>query len=271
MQTQPTPATPMHANSDNRTDPAASESKIPIHAMEIDDTLPLPDPRMSRFMPWYFTKQHPPLDDTIDGIMSGVSFGESSVAYYGMGDIPINLSTESVAGSPTSTSRFQRIRRGLLRSFSFSKSRTIDDSDDDGSLSDFKDWTPPDSAYGAAFPICGWVPKHTRRAIEITIIALFVFAIVYFVVTTSIRVTNDRASSSSSSSSSSQNSESSGSSNKLADDNFYVDNYDNDYTYTDDVKQDDYFREMDDAINAGDDDAADDEDAGENGNGRQFL
>ena len=258
----------MHSDRDNQTEPVASESKNPIHVMEIDDSLPLPDPRMSRFMPW-FTRQHPP-DDTIDGIMSGVSFGESSVAYYGMGDVHVNLSTQSVAGSHPSTPRFQRLRQGLLRSFSFGKSRTQDDSDDadDESLADFKDWTPPDSAYGAAFPICGWVPKHTRRAIEITIIALFVFALVYFVVTTSIRITNDQASSSNSSTTSSSNSESSGSNNKLADDDYYIDN-ESDYKYSDDAKEDDYFREMDDFINA--DGSADDEDANENGNGRQFL
>jgi hypothetical protein len=206
--------------------------------------------------------------DIIDGIFvnHGVSFGESSVDYYGMGDVlSPNESTESVAGSRASTlSRFQRMRKGL-RSFSFAKSpQTLkDDSSDDGSLSDFKDWTPPDSAYGAAFPICGWVPKHSRRALEITIIGLFVFGLVYFVVTTSMRISSDQSSSTSS------NGESS--SNKLADDDHYID-YDSEYKYTDDDMEDDYFKEMDDAINAGDDGVNTDDAVGDDdGNERRFL
>lgn len=232
--------------------------------MEIGNTIP--DTHVSRFPRAPFSTKHAHTD-TIDGIFlhHGVSFGESSADYFGMGDTVLpNGSTESVAGSRASTlSRFQRIRKAM-RSFSFAKSPQSvgDDSSDDGSLSDFKDWTPPDSAYGAAFPVCGWVPKHTRRAIEITIIGLFVFALVYFVVTTSIRISNDQSSSTAS------NNESS--SNKLSDDDHYID-YDNDYKYMDDDEGDDYFKEMDDAINAGDDGVYADDAVNNDGNVRRFL
>jgi hypothetical protein len=53
------------------------------------------------------------------------------------------------------------------------------------------DWTPYDSAYGAACPVCGCLPKNVRRAIEMTLIAVVSLALIYFVVTTSIRLSND--------------------------------------------------------------------------------
>lgn len=53
----------------------------------------------------------------------------------------------------------------------------------------FREWTPADSSYGAAIPVAGWIPKHIRRAIEATMIALTLMGLVYLVVTTSIKVT----------------------------------------------------------------------------------
>eukprot|EP00521_Asterionellopsis_glacialis_P009110 CAMPEP_0195286088 /NCGR_PEP_ID=MMETSP0707-20130614/3677_1 /TAXON_ID=33640 /ORGANISM="Asterionellopsis glacialis, Strain CCMP134" /LENGTH=431 /DNA_ID=CAMNT_0040345681 /DNA_START=113 /DNA_END=1408 /DNA_ORIENTATION=- len=78
-----------------------------------------------------------------------------------------------------------------------------------GSMSDFQDWTPQDSAYGAACPVCGWIPKNIRQLIEYTLLTLIIFSIVYLIVTTSIRI------SSSSSSSSSNNA-------NLVDDDYFV-------------------------------------------------
>ena len=54
------------------------------------------------------------------------------------------------------------------------------------------EWTPPDSSYGAAIPVGGWIPKPIRRTIEGTLIALGTLMLVYMVVTTSMRVTNER-------------------------------------------------------------------------------
>ena len=53
------------------------------------------------------------------------------------------------------------------------------------------DWTPPDSAYGAACPVCGCLPKNVRRAIEMTLIGAVSLGLIYLVVTTSIRLSND--------------------------------------------------------------------------------
>jgi hypothetical protein len=66
---------------------------------------------------------------------------------------------------------------------------------DDDSLADFDEteWTPQDSAYGAAIPVCGWVPKRLRQGIEATVIAITVFALVYLVVTTSISISESKS------------------------------------------------------------------------------
>jgi len=65
---------------------------------------------------------------------------------------------------------------------------------DNDSLASFDEaeWTPPDSSYGAAIPVGGWIPKPIRRTIEGTLIALGTLMLVYMVVTTSMRVTNER-------------------------------------------------------------------------------
>ncbi|CAB9520872.1 expressed unknown protein [Seminavis robusta] len=61
---------------------------------------------------------------------------------------------------------------------------------DEDSLADFDEgeWTPQDSSYGAAIPVCGWVPKRLRQFIEATLISFAVFVLVYIVVTTSISI-----------------------------------------------------------------------------------
>jgi hypothetical protein len=65
---------------------------------------------------------------------------------------------------------------------------------DNDELADFdeSEWTPPDSSYGAAIPVGGWIPKPIRRMIEWTLIALVAAGVVYVIVTTSIHLTDDR-------------------------------------------------------------------------------
>jgi hypothetical protein len=67
-------------------------------------------------------------------------------------------------------------------------------SNDDESVSDFdeSEWTPQDSAYGAACPVCGFIPKHVRRLIEFSLLAGMILGFVYLLVTTSIQINNDR-------------------------------------------------------------------------------
>lgn len=76
------------------------------------------------------------------------------------------------------------------------------------------EWTPHDSAYGAACPVCGCLPKHIRRGIEVTLIGMLIFLLVYLVVTTSIRINNEHASSSTGSNSRGN----------LRDDDYFVEN-----------------------------------------------
>jgi hypothetical protein len=52
---------------------------------------------------------------------------------------------------------------------------------------DESEWTPPDSSYGAAIPVAGWIPKSIRRTIECTLIAVVLGCVVFFVVETSVR------------------------------------------------------------------------------------
>ena len=277
-----------HENTTHHTNiegPAAEEKqKTAMHAMEMEDALPIPDARMNRLprMPW---SRHP-FDTNADGIMDGLSFGDSSVEglYYGdvMSSFPLeddsirpNYSNDSSAG----VSRFQRFRKSIGASLrlSFSTPSKQDSDEDDESLGDFQDWTPPDSAYGAAFPVCGWVPKHYRRGIEATLIALFVFVLVYFVVTTSIRLSLDQGS---------EASGNSGSKNKFSDDDYYIDYYNdskntnddevNEAAHDDEVAADDDAVEDGDAVDGeeeGDTDEGQDgqEDGDEDGDGRLFL
>jgi hypothetical protein len=56
---------------------------------------------------------------------------------------------------------------------------------------DESEWTPPDSSYGAAIPVAGWIPKAIRRTIEWTLIALGVAGLAYVIVTTSIRISDE--------------------------------------------------------------------------------
>jgi hypothetical protein len=64
------------------------------------------------------------------------------------------------------------------------KSNTAD------SIADFdeSEWTPPDSSYGAACPVCGFIPKRVRQMVEMTLIAAMVFFLIYLVVTTSMKI-----------------------------------------------------------------------------------
>ena len=61
-------------------------------------------------------------------------------------------------------------------------------------LESFKsnEWTPPDSSYGAACPVCGCVPKRVRRMIEISLLAAMAIGFIYLLVSTSIYVSNER-------------------------------------------------------------------------------
>jgi len=60
---------------------------------------------------------------------------------------------------------------------------------------DDTDWTPQDSAYGAAFPFCGFIPKRIREAIERILIALAVLTILYWLVTIAMKLTSGLSSS----------------------------------------------------------------------------
>lgn len=84
-------------------------------------------------------------------------------------------------------SLYQKTKRALNGSSAHLRARG-----DDDTLADFDDseWTPQDSSYGAACPVCGCIPKNVRRLIESSLIAGMVVAFVWMLVATSIHVTN---------------------------------------------------------------------------------
>ncbi|VEU34092.1 unnamed protein product [Pseudo-nitzschia multistriata] len=58
------------------------------------------------------------------------------------------------------------------------------------SIADFdeSEWTPPDSSYGAACPVCGFISKRVRQMIEMTLITAMIFFLIYLLVTTSMKI-----------------------------------------------------------------------------------
>ena len=60
----------------------------------------------------------------------------------------------------------------------------------------FEDWTPQDSSYGAAVPVCGWIPKRIRKLIEIIFFLLLTALIIFLVVKIGIILTSEHKSSS---------------------------------------------------------------------------
>jgi hypothetical protein len=123
-------------------------------------------------------------------VPSGLDGDEEVPQYYG----GLMKSDEKSRPNPPDERRrsFGGLRRIPFRLPRGTNARSREDDDDDESISDFSksEWTPPDSAYGAACPVCGWIPKHVRRMIEFSLICLMVLAFLYMVVTLSSHISN---------------------------------------------------------------------------------
>jgi hypothetical protein len=76
-------------------------------------------------------------------------------------------------------------------------------SDYSAPFDDAVEWTPADSAYGAALPLFGWIPKSIRKIIEATFIFAMVFIFVVVVIFVSLKMNNEKNGSSSTGSGSS--------------------------------------------------------------------
>jgi len=121
-----------------------------------------------------------------------------------------------------------------------------------------EEWTPQDSAYGAACPVCGCLPKHIRRGIELTLIGMLIFLLVYMVVTTSIRVNADHASAKTGSQASQS----------LRDDDYFVETGSGGSSSATVAATDDTENAVDDLYDSAEDAAADDDNDGQ---GRMLL
>lgn len=81
------------------------------------------------------------------------------------------------------------------RFFGKKSKKSVDSrSSDADTISNFSssEWTPADSAYGAACPVCGCIPKHFRRIVEFSLIAGMFIGFIYILVKTSVNLTNER-------------------------------------------------------------------------------
>ena len=91
-------------------------------------------------------------------------------------------------------------------------------------FNDAEEWTPTDSAYGAAMPVFGWIPKPIRKIIEATFIFLLVLAFVVVVISASIKLQGEKKSGGGGSSSGSSGNESYGNDDAVAAYNEYEEN-----------------------------------------------
>lgn len=97
--------------------------------------------------------------------------------------LPIDEGTTAKSGRLPRQNTFTRIASWMTS--------TSSQHGDEESVLDFheSEWTPPDSSYGAAFPLFGWIPKKTRQYIEFAIILFLIFCLVYLVVILAIMIT----------------------------------------------------------------------------------
>lgn len=126
------------------------------------------------------------------------------------------------------------------------------------SIADFDDseWTPADSSYGAACPVCGCIPKRVRQMIEMTLITAFLFFLIYLVVNTSMKIADAHRGGDGSTGSAADSyfnrgsynrtgTSSSSSTNVITDDDVYVEKY----SYNDDGENIDDASAVDDKYN----------------------
>jgi hypothetical protein len=128
-----------------------------------------------------------------DGLGTGLSFGEHNANAVYHGSVLEVDGGIFKAGNTTlrNNKKLQGSSVKVVPSLSQLTTTQQQRSDED-SLDDFDEaeWTPHDSSYGAAFPLCGCIPKRIRRLIEATMIGITVFMLVYLVVTTSIKISS---------------------------------------------------------------------------------
>lgn len=96
---------------------------------------------------------------------------------------------------------FRSDRRRGQAGFAHSNISSVS-TDEESSIGDFSksEWTPEDSAYGAACPVCGCIPKRVRRMVEFSLIGIMMLGFVWMVIAASIHVTNAHRSASTSNS-----------------------------------------------------------------------
>lgn len=127
---------------------------------------------IKKILPWRKKRRLEDTSSNADGVyIGGKMESETAVAV-----IP--------HGGPALVEKIKRVGSQWTTSSQLSK-------DGEESINGFNEWTPPDSSYGAAIPVGGWIPKATRRLIEATIMIVLLLAFVYLVVTVAMRLNEE--------------------------------------------------------------------------------
>lgn len=138
--------------------------------------------------------------DSGDHPMGAISPVEAIHGSYSMRDFPSPTANDAAARYPRSydaspsiahQSSFQRFSSW----FSSNRRPPTKDLQEDDSVCDFheSEWTPPDTSYGAAIPVGGWIPKTIRRLIEWTLIGTVICCVAFLVISTSIKISGSES------------------------------------------------------------------------------
>ncbi|KAG7346048.1 hypothetical protein IV203_005116 [Nitzschia inconspicua] len=127
--------------------------------------------------------------DNIDRYYGGIMKSNSSGSSNHKNNSSNNNNNNKKKNNKNTKETSGRTTQNITDGYPVSRTRSQD------SIADFNDseWTPQDSSYGAACPVCGCVPKNVRRGIEFTMISTLVLAFVYLLVMTSINVSDIRS------------------------------------------------------------------------------
>jgi hypothetical protein len=258
-----------------------------IASFEVEDSSSTGGASWRLGMPWFRNSSHP----SSPSRRTGNSNDNEDLRYYG--GLMKSQVSETIAepATPKAQHPTSHPQMGKSSSFVRNSSQLSRSSRGADSIGDFdsSDWTTPDSAYGAACPVCGWVPKRVRRMIEVSLITGMAFGFVYLVVTTSMHINNER-----NGQKGTQNTTDSYNGGQIAldddlyvaynqnnvdDDDYYTDDANDGYYYTDDATNDDgryhsnngYNDATNDDAYADDAVAANDDNAGDDGGSERFI
>jgi hypothetical protein len=179
----PVPSTPARIREKPKSLSHGPIGKQPFAAMELEGTPSWSERSWMKRIRWFRnTRTH---RDSFSSTPNG------EAAPYVGGEME---SAPPMPSAPTETALKPRLARPSTFHRITSWMTATSSQHDEESVLDFQEseWTPPDSSYGAAIPVFGWVPKTTRRYIEFLLMLLLIAGLVYLVVTISFIISEAR-------------------------------------------------------------------------------